>query len=154
MGAIVSDVEPNSIAEELGIMPGDEVLATDDIKPRDIIDYNFLTAGEELSLHIKRTSGEEEIIDIEKDAEDGLGIIFESAVFDRIIPCKNKCIFCFVDQQPLGMRDSLYVKDDDYRLSYIQGTYITLTNLKPEHRKRMRNQGWAFVCFRTYTTLI
>jgi len=152
MGAIVSDVEPNSIAEELGIMPGDEVLAIDDIKPRDIIDYNFLTAGEELSLHIKRTSGEEEIIDIEKDAEDGLGIIFESAVFDRIIPCTNKCIFCFVDQQPLGMRDSLYVKDDDYRLSYIQGTYITLTNLKPEHRKRIEESRLGPLYVSVHTT--
>jgi putative radical SAM enzyme (TIGR03279 family) len=152
MGAIVSNIEPNSIAEELEIMPGDEVLAIDNVKPRDIIDYNFLTAGEEISLHIKRTSGEEEIIDIEKDPEEELGIIFESAVFDRIIPCTNRCIFCFVDQQPPEMRESLYIKDDDYRLSYLQGTYITLTNLKPEHRKRIEESRLGPLYVSVHTT--
>ena len=75
---------------------------------------------------------------IEKDYEEDLGIVFESAVFDKVKPCLNHCIFCFVDQQPKGLRDSLYVKDDDYRLSYLQGTYITLTNLTDTDRDRIK----------------
>ncbi len=137
MTAIVNSVEPGSIASDLEIQPGDEVISIDGVKPLDLIDYKYFTASDNLSLHIKRSSGEEEIIDIEKDPGEDLGLIFESAVFDRVIPCNNKCVFCFVDQQPGGLRKSLYVKDDDYRLSYLQGTYITLTNLKSEHKKRI-----------------
>lgn len=137
MKAIVNSVLPGSIAEELNIKPGDEIISVDEVKPVDLIDYKYLTSSEELSLHIKRAPGEEEIIDIEKHPGEDLGIVFESGVFDRIKPCENRCIFCFVDQQPGGLRKSLYVKDDDYRLSYLQGTYITLTNLTPEDRKRI-----------------
>lgn len=129
MPAIVNSIEPNSIAEELEIKPKDEIISIDGIQPKDLLDYKFQISSETLELHIKRSSGEEEIIEIEKDMDEDLGITFESAVFDRVIPCTNKCVFCFVDQQPCGLRDSLYVKDDDYRLSYLQGTYITLTNL-------------------------
>ena len=139
MSAIVNTVEPNSIAFDLAILPGDEIISIDSVVPYDLIDYQYLISSEKLSLHIKHNSGEEEIIDIEKDSEEDLGIIFESAVFDKIIPCNNKCIFCFVDQQPDGMRKSLYVKDDDYRLSYLQGTYITLTNLTSKHKKRIED---------------
>lgn len=137
MSAIVSQVLKNSIAEELDILAGDEILAIDDVKIRDLIDYNFYCKSEFLTLCIKKNDGEIEEIEIEKDFDEDLGIIFESAVFDKIKPCCNKCIFCFVDQQPKGLRDTLYIKDDDYRLSYLQGTYITLTNLKNEDRKRI-----------------
>lgn len=129
MPAIVNSIEPNSIAEELEIKPKDEIISIDGIQPKDLLDYKFQISSETLELHIKRSTGEEEIIEIEKDMDEDLGITFESAVFDRVIPCTNKCVFCFVDQQPCGLRDSLYVKDDDYRLSYLQGTYITLTNI-------------------------
>lgn len=137
MPAIVSSVIKDSIADQLEISSGDEILFINEIKPRDLIDYRFLTADEEISIHIKRLTGEEEIIDIEKDADEDLGINFESAVFDRVIPCVNKCIFCFVDQQPKGLRKSLYIKDDDWRLSYLQGTYITLTNLNKDQLERI-----------------
>ena len=102
-----------------------------------MIDYGFYCKSELLTLEIKKTNGEIEEIELEKDYDEDLGIVFESAVFDKIKPCLNKCIFCFVDQQPKGLRDTLYIKDDDYRLSYLQGTYITLTNLKDEDKQRI-----------------
>lgn len=137
MPAKVTEIKPGSIAEETGLIPGDEIISIDGTKPEDLADYKFLISSENIELHIKKSSGEEEIIEIEKDTGDDLGIIFESAVFDKIIPCNNKCIFCFVDQQPCGLRKSLYVKDDDYRLSYLQGTYVTLTNLNKKMRARI-----------------
>lgn len=137
MPAIINSIEKDSIAEELELSAGDEIISVNGIKPRDLIDYNFLTASDDISLHVLRSSGEEEIFDIEKDFEEPLGINFESAVFDRVKPCNNKCVFCFVDQQPKGLRKTLYVKDDDYRLSYLQGTYVTLTNLNAEDKKRI-----------------
>jgi len=152
MPAIVNSVTPDSIASDLEILPGDEVLFIDEKKPQDLIDYQYMTEGEEISLHIKRGCGEEEIIDIEKDFGEDLGIIFESAVFDRVIPCNNRCVFCFVDQQPKGLRKSLYIKDDDYRLSYLQGTYVTLTNLKPEYRKRIEDLKLAPLYVSVHTT--
>ena len=91
-----------------------------------------------VTIVIKRTNGELEEIEIEKDYDEDLGIVFQSAVFDRIKPCLNHCIFCFVDQQPKGLRDTLYIKDDDYRLSYLQGTYITLTNLTEKDKERIK----------------
>lgn len=141
MPAIVSKVEENSIAQELEIVSGDEILSIDEQKITDLIDYNFLCKSELVTLEIKKASGEIEIIEIEKDFDEDLGIIFESAVFDRIKPCLNKCIFCFVDQQPEGLRDTLYIKDDDYRLSFLQGTYVTFTNLTKEDKKRIETLG-------------
>ncbi|HSA07078.1 MAG TPA: DUF512 domain-containing protein [Candidatus Gastranaerophilales bacterium] len=152
MVAIVNKIEPNSIAEELKILPGDEIISIDEVKPHDLIDYKYLISSEEISLHIKRTSGEEEIIDIEKEMDDDLGITFESAVFDKVISCNNKCVFCFVDQQPCGLRNSLYIKDDDYRLSYLQGTYITLTNLRTEDRKRIEKMRLGPLYISVHTT--
>lgn len=137
MAAIVSSVEDGSIAEELEIEAGDELLSIDGQKMLDMIDYGFYCKSELLTLEIKKTNGEIEEIELEKDYDEDLGIVFESAVFDKIKPCLNKCIFCFVDQQPKGLRDTLYIKDDDYRLSYLQGTYITLTNLKDEDKQRI-----------------
>lgn len=137
MAAIVSKVEENSIAQELEIESGDEILSIDEQIICDLIDYNFLCKSELLTLEIKKKDGEIEIIELEKDYDEDLGIIFESAVFDKIKPCCNKCIFCFVDQQPKGLRETLYIKDDDYRLSYLQGTYVTLTNLSEKDKERL-----------------
>lgn len=137
MKIIVSDVQKDSIADELGLVSGDEIVSINGSVPRDIIDYSFLVQDEEIELYVKHKNGEEEIFEIEKDLEDDLGISFESAVFDRVKPCCNKCIFCFVDQQPKGLRPSLYVKDDDWRLSYLQGTYVTLTNMKEKDWQRL-----------------
>ena len=105
---------------------------------QDMIDYNFYMKSELITIEIKKKNSEIEEIEIEKDYDEDLGIVFESAVFDRVKPCLNHCIFCFVDQQPKGLRDTLYIKDDDYRLSYLQGTYITLTNLKEEDKDRIK----------------
>lgn len=139
MPAIVKEVLSESIAEDLGISSGDELVSVNGQKPEDYIDYQFLTSGEEVTIHIKHKNGEEELFEIEKDFDDELGMVFESAVFDKIKPCLNKCIFCFVDQQPKGLRKTLYIKDDDYRLSYLQGTYVTLTNLTKKDRERLEN---------------
>lgn len=138
MPAIVSSVIKDSIAEELEIQAGDEIVSIDDTPMLDMIDYNFLCKSDLLTLEIKKTDGEVEVIELEKDYDEDLGIVFESAVFDRVKPCLNHCIFCFVDQQPKGLRETLYVKDDDYRLSYLQGTYITLTNLTNKDRDRIK----------------
>lgn len=152
INAIISKVEKNSIAEELEIQPGDEILSIDDQKMSDLIDYNFLCKSELLTIEIKKSNGEIEVIELEKDFDEDLGIIFESAVFDKIKPCLNKCIFCFVDQQPEGLRDTLYVKDDDYRLSYLQGTYVTLTNLTQKDKERIEKLGLGPFYISVHTT--
>lgn len=137
IGAIIDSIRDESIADEIGLDIGDEILSINEQKPRDIIDYSFLIQDELINVAIKKKNGEEEIIEIEKDYDEDLGISFKSAVFDKIKPCCNKCIFCFVDQQPKGLRDSLYVKDDDWRLSYLQGTYITFTNFMESDWERL-----------------
>ncbi len=138
MPAVVSDVIKDSIAEELEIAKGDIILSIDEMPMADMIDYNFMCKTDFLTLEIQKAGTDEiEVIELEKDYDEDLGIIFESAVFDRIKPCLNKCIFCFVDQQPKGLRDTLYIKDDDYRLSYLQGTYITLTNFNDKDKERV-----------------
>ena len=139
MPAIVSEVIENSIAQELGFEKGDEILKINGVCPRDLIDYSFLINSEELEIAVKSKDGSFCSVEIEKDFDENLGLVFESAVFDKIKRCCNHCIFCFVDQQPTGMRNSLYVKDDDYRLSYTQGTYITLTNITEEDKKRIES---------------
>lgn len=138
MPAIVSEVLNNSIAQELGIQKGDELVSIDGQVMSDMIDYNFYIKSELVTIVIKHNDNQEEEIEIEKDYDEDLGIVFESAVFDKIKPCLNHCIFCFVDQQPKGLRNTLYVKDDDYRLSYLQGTYITLTNLTDKDKERIK----------------
>ena len=137
MPAVVSEVLENSIAQELEIEKGDKIISINNEKPQDMIDYRYMICSEEIELEIEKTNGETEIYEIEKDFDEDLGVVFESAVFDRIKPCTNRCIFCFVDQQPEGLRKSLYIKDDDYRLSYLQGTYVTLTNLTQKDRERI-----------------
>ncbi len=137
MPALVSDVISGSIAEELEITRGDVILSIDGEKMQDMIDYKFLCKNELITVEVQKTNGEIEEIELEKDFDEDLGIIFESAVFDKVKPCLNNCIFCFVAQQPKGLRDTLYVKDDDYRLSYLQGTYITTTNLTEKDKERI-----------------
>lgn len=137
MPAKISGVIAGSIAEELELEEGDELLSIDGEKPQDMIDYNYLCKNELIVVEIKKANGEIEEIELEKDYDEDLGIVFESAVFDRVKPCLNNCIFCFVAQQPKGLRDTLYVKDDDYRLSYLQGTYITTTNLTEKDKERI-----------------
>ena len=139
MSAIISEVLKDSIAQELEFQKGDKIISINGEKPQDMIDYRYMMCCEEVDIELERTNGDIEIFEIEKDFDDDLGIVFESAVFDRIKPCTNHCIFCFVDQQPEGLRKSLYIKDDDYRLSYLQGTYITLTNLTAKDKERIQS---------------
>ena len=137
MPALVSDVIEGSIAEELEIEKGDIILSIDGEKMQDMIDYKFLCKNELITIEIQKKDGGIEEVELEKDFDEDLGIVFESAVFDKVKPCLNNCIFCFVAQQPKGLRDTLYVKDDDYRLSYLQGTYITTTNLTDKDKERI-----------------
>ena len=126
---IIKSIEPGSIAEELGIEKGDILLAINDQEVEDVFDYHFYVNDEQLVLTIEKPDGEEWELEIEKDYEEDLGIEFEQGLMDEYRSCRNKCIFCFIDQMPKGMRDTLYFKDDDSRLSFLQGNYVTLTNM-------------------------
>lgn len=129
---IVYKVLPGSIAEELEVEPGDVLVSVNDHAIEDIFDYHYYTNEEYLTVVIRKPDGEEWELEIEKEYEDDLGIEFENGLMDDYKSCHNKCIFCFIDQMPKGMRDTLYFKDDDSRLSFLQGNYVTLTNMK-EH---------------------
>lgn len=128
-GHIVGRIVPLSIAEEMGIEPGDELLKINDEAIQDIFDYQYLVQDEHLDVLIRKADGEEWLLDIDKDFDEDLGIEFENGLMDNYRSCSNKCIFCFIDQMPKGMRDTLYFKDDDSRLSFLQGNYVTLTNM-------------------------
>ena len=134
---IVSDIVPGSIAEELGIRPGDKLLAIDGHEIEDIFDYHFYVEDEEIVLLIEKPDGEQWELEIEKEADEDLGIEFGQGLMDEYRSCYNKCIFCFIDQMPKGMRDTLYFKDDDSRLSFLQGNYVTLTNMSSHDIERI-----------------
>ncbi|MEL7507493.1 MAG: TIGR03279 family radical SAM protein [Cyanobacteria bacterium J06554_1] len=127
--AVITSVLSDSIAEDIGFEPGDRLVSINGERPRDLIDYRFLCSDEWLTLEVLDASGAAHSVEIEKDFDEDLGLEFESAFFDGLIQCNNRCPFCFIDQQPPGKRDSLYLKDDDYRLSFLYGSYLTLTNL-------------------------
>ncbi len=152
MPAKISSIEKNSIAEELEIEAGSELLSVNGLKLRDYIEYQYAVMSEELEFEIKTPNGEIEVYEIEKDFDEELGFVFESAIFDKIKPCANNCIFCFVDQQPEGLRESLYIKDDDYRLSYLQGTYVTLTNLTKKDKERISTMHLGPLYVSVHTT--
>ena len=138
--AVVASVETGSIGEELGFEPGDQLLSINGVRPRDLIDYRYLIVEEELTLEVRDSAGELHCVELEKDADDGLGLAFTEALFDGLRQCTNRCPFCFIDQQPPGHRDSLYLKDDDYRLSFLYGSYLTLTNLNAADWERIEQQ--------------
>jgi putative radical SAM enzyme (TIGR03279 family) len=135
--ALITAVLPGSIAAEVGFEPGDRLVAINGNRPRDLIDYQFLCADEVLELEVLDTAGKAHQVEIEKDYDEDLGLEFDSALFDGLIQCNNRCPFCFIDQQPPGKRQSLYLKDDDYRLSFLYGSYLTLTNLPPREWERI-----------------
>ena len=126
---IVDSVAPGSIAGELDIEAGDALVEINGNKIEDIFDYQYYTQDEYIEVLIRKPSGEEWILEIDKEYEEDLGITFENGLMDDYRSCRNKCIFCFIDQMPKGMRDTLYFKDDDSRLSFLQGNYVTLTNM-------------------------
>lgn len=135
--AVITKVLPNSIASEIGFEVGDALVAINGQKPRDLIDYRFLCADEFLELEVLDAKGQIHKIEIEKEYDEDLGLEFETAIFDGLIQCNNRCPFCFIDQQPPGKRKTLYLKDDDYRLSFLYGSYLTLTNLTPREWERI-----------------
>ena len=134
---VIKAIEPRSIADELGLEPGDKLLSINDNEIEDVFDYHFYVNDEELLLLVEKADGEEWELEIEKDFEEDLGITFEQGLMDEYRSCRNKCIFCFIDQMPKGMRDTLYFKDDDSRLSFLQGNYITLTNMSDKDVERI-----------------
>ena len=134
----ISKIYQNSLAEELELKAGDKILKINDSPPRDLIELSFLLADEEIELLVEHSDGEREIIAFEKDIDEELGAEFESAV-DKIKICKNHCVFCFVDMIAPNMRKTLNIKDDDYRLSFLYGNFITLTNLTDADFDRIKN---------------
>lgn len=125
----ISQVKEGSIAWELEIEPEDELLSINGETVEDVFDYHYLVNDEELELLICKQNGEEWELEIEKDLEEDLGLEFENSLMDEYRSCRNHCVFCFIDQMPPGMRETLYFKDDDSRLSFLQGNYVTLTNM-------------------------
>lgn len=126
---VVGSVLLGSIAEEMGLEAGDAILEINGNPIEDIFDYQYYTQDEELNILVETKDGERVTLEIEKDEDEDLGIVFDNGLMDNYRSCHNKCIFCFIDQNPPGMRESLYFKDDDSRLSFLQGNYITLTNM-------------------------
>lgn len=134
---IVKKVYEGSIADELDIVPGDIVVSINQHTIEDVFDYRYLIKDEFINVVIRKTDGEEWELEIEKDYDDDLGIEFENGLMSDYRSCSNKCIFCFIDQMPPGMRETLYFKDDDSRLSFLQGNYITLTNMNDKDIDRI-----------------
>ena len=134
---IIEDIILGSIAEELEIEPGDTLLSINGTIVKDVIDYKYLVSDDFLTVEIQRQDGEIWELEIEKDYNEDLGIIFTNPLIDKAKSCKNKCMFCFIDQLPPNMRDTLYFKDDDSRLSFLQGNFITLTNMSDDEIDRI-----------------
>ncbi|HAU84149.1 MAG TPA: radical SAM protein [Lachnospiraceae bacterium] len=133
----IKSVEEGSIAQELEIEPGDYLLAVNDTELKDIFDYHFICNDEFITVLIEKPNGEQWELEIEKEYNEDIGIDFEQGLMDNYRSCTNKCMFCFIDQMPPGMRETLYFKDDDARLSFLQGNYITLTNMKDQDLDRI-----------------
>ncbi|MDE7275938.1 MAG: radical SAM protein, partial [Lachnospiraceae bacterium] len=134
---IIKSILEDSIAGEMGIEAGDALLAINGQNITDIFDYQYLIQDEYIEVLIRKPDGEEWLLEIDKDYEEDLGVEFENGLMDDYRSCRNKCIFCFIDQMPKGMRETLYFKDDDSRLSFLQGNYVTLTNMSDEDVERV-----------------
>ncbi|UNC92473.1 DUF512 domain-containing protein [Candidatus Contubernalis alkaliaceticus] len=148
----IKDVKKGSIADQIGLEKGDRVSCINCEKFKDVLDYRYLCADEELELEAFKENGDQWLIDIEKDYDEDLGIMFESPTISPEKRCSNRCIFCFIDQMPKGMRSSLYVKDDDYRLSFLHGNFITLTNLTEREIERIEKQHLSPLYVSVHTT--
>jgi len=134
---IIKSIDNDSIAMEMGIEPGDKILAINNEEIEDIFDYQFLVQDDYIEVLVEKPDGEQWLLEIDKDFDEDLGIIFENGLMDEYRHCHNKCIFCFIDQMPKGMRETLYFKDDDSRLSFLQGNYVTLTNMSDHDVERI-----------------
>ncbi len=137
MKHLITSITPDSIARELEITPGDFLLSVNGTKIADVFDYRYQTRGENILLEIQKPDGEIWELEIEKDEDEDVGLEFEKPLMDDAKHCRNKCVFCFIDQLPKGMRSSLYFKDDDPRLSFLSGNYVTLTNITRAEAERI-----------------
>jgi putative radical SAM enzyme (TIGR03279 family) len=149
---IIATVYPDSLAEELGLLPQDKILTVNGQNLQDIIDLSFAFAEEEIEMLVEHPNGEQEIFEFDKEYDEELGVEFASAVFDGIKRCHNKCHFCFVDQLPPKMRPSLYVKDDDYRMSFLYGNFVTMTNMTEEDFCRIERLHMTPLFISVHTT--
>ncbi|EPR14117.1 DUF512 domain-containing protein [Ruminiclostridium papyrosolvens] len=145
-------VQSGSIAEEAGVEAGDFLLSINKQNIKDIFDYRYYQASEELLLEIEKPDGEIWEIEVEKDEIEDLGLEFEDSLIDGAKSCTNKCIFCFIDQLPKGMRETVYFKDDDSRLSFLTGNYVTLTNIKNEELERIIHYRMSPINVSVHTT--
>ncbi len=151
-GAEIAEVEKDTLADELNLEAGDHVVTINGRKAEDLIQFQYEWAGEEVVFEVEKKSGERLVFEIEKGYDEPLGAVFSQAVFDKIKVCRNRCQFCFVDQMPPNMRASLYIKDDDYRLSFLQGSYVTLTNLTRQDIGRIKRERLSPLYVSVHTT--
>lgn len=149
---VITAVEPGSIAEECGLEPGDRIARINGNEIEDIFDYQYYIQEDFLEVQVLTKDDEECTLEIEKEEDEDLGIEFESSLMDEYHSCCNKCVFCFIDQMPPGMRETLYFKDDDSRLSFLQGNYITLTNMKDKDIDRIIRYHLAPINISVHTT--
>lgn len=149
---IIKSVEPGSIAEEMELAAGDAVIEINHKEIGDIFDYQYMIEEAYIELLVRRENGEEWLLEIEKEEDEDLGITFEQGLMDDYKSCTNKCIFCFIDQLPKGMRETMYFKDDDSRLSFLQGNYITLTNMKEKDIERIIKYNLSPINISVHTT--
>ncbi|HAA09777.1 MAG: DUF512 domain-containing protein [Syntrophomonadaceae bacterium] len=152
VGAPIMEVIKASIADAVGLEPGDTLLSINGQPVEDLLDYQFYSQDDNITLVIEKKNGETWSVDIEKDFDDELGLLFEGVVFDRIRLCRNRCMFCFIDQMPPAMRETLYVKDDDYRYSFLFGNYITLTNLSDDDWNKLESMRLSPLYVSVHTT--
>lgn len=134
---VIKEVYPDSIGEAMGIEPGDTLISINKEKIEDVFDYRYLIKDEYIEVLIEKKNGREWLLEIEKEYDDDLGLEFENGLMSDYRSCSNQCIFCFIDQMPPDMRETLYFKDDDSRLSFLQGNYITMTNMKEQDIERI-----------------
>ena len=149
---VIKEVYPGSIAEEMEIEPGDVLLSINNEEIGDVFDYRYLIKDEYVEAVIRKPDGEEWLLEIDKEYDDDLGLEFENSLMSDYRSCSNKCIFCFIDQMPPGMRETLYFKDHDSRLSFLQGNYITLTNMKERDIERIIRMQLAPINISIQTT--
>ncbi|MDI6715853.1 MAG: PDZ domain-containing protein, partial [Actinomycetota bacterium] len=147
----IQEVRRRSLAEKYGIKAGDKLVSINGKKLRDIIDYELCAADEDICLDVIQ-NGSQRRINIKNPCLESLGIIFSTSLFDGVKRCANKCIFCFIDQLPPGMRKSVYIKDDDYRLSFLYGNFITLTNMKEQDIERIIKHRLSPIYVSLHTT--
>jgi putative radical SAM enzyme (TIGR03279 family) len=148
----IVEVVPGSIAEEIGIEVGDYLLSINNENFNDVFDYRFLITNEEILLEIQKKNDEIWELEVEKDEYEDLGLEFETSMMDQAKSCTNKCVFCFIDQLPKGMRQTLYFKDDDSRLSFLTGNYVTLTNMNDNDINRIIKYKMSPINVSVHTT--